>query len=234
MLPLVYSERQPHPGDPVAAWPLFGLRLVAADLELRPAREADGAALAALLPGDVELDPAASLPGLLEGRPARAAITLQGVWRCWADWTPQRWALPFAVRLAGQLVGTQVLEGTEFATLRTVDSASWLLPAVRGRGLGRRMRAAVLTFAFRDLGAEWAVTSAWSDNAASLGVSRSLGYRPNGVERHLRPGVPGGAGDMVHLRLARSDWEARPADDVRVVGLGACRSWFWGAAEPQA
>ena len=43
------------------------------------------------------------------------------------------------------------------------------------------MRRAVLALAFGPLGAEAAITSAWPDNGASLGVSQSLGYLP---ERH--------------------------------------------------
>ena len=156
----------------------------------------------------MELDPEAPRAGLGDGRAGRAAVVAQGVWRSWADWTPDRWVLPFVVRLAGELVGTQTLEATDFAELRTVDTASWLVPAVRGRGIGRRMREAVLALAFHELAAEYAITSAWADNAASLAVSRSLGYQLNGVQRHLRPEVPGGPGDMVHLRLARHDWRA--------------------------
>lgn len=248
MLPRMTARPQPPSGGPaeppvgppvdpaVAVWPLFGLVLRAGDLELRPVREADAVALALLLPVDVELDPAAPRAGLGDGRAGRAAVAVQEVWRSWADWTPERWVLPFAVRRAGELVGMQVLEGTDFPRLRTVDSASWLVPAFRGRGIGRRMREAVLALAFGELRAEYAITSAWADNAASLGVSRSLGYLPNGVHRHLRPGVAGGVGDMVHLRLARRDWRAPGFGAVRVVGAAPCRPLFGlsPAAEPQA
>ena len=48
------------------------------------------------------------------------------------------------------------------------------------------MRTAVLALAFEGLDAEIALTEAWSDNEASLGVSRSLGYLPNGSVRHRR------------------------------------------------
>jgi RimJ/RimL family protein N-acetyltransferase len=229
MLPLMTPDREPFTPDAGPApgvWPLFGLRLVAQDLDLRAVREHDAVALAALLPDDAELDPDNPLPGLGEGPEGRAATALQTMWRMWAGWTPQRWALPFAVRIRGELVGMQVLEGTGFAVLRTVDSASWLVPPARGCGTGRRMREAVLAFAFGTLGARHAITSAWSDNAASLGVSRSLGYVGNGVERHLRAGAPGGAGDMVHLRLSREDWRPPATGDVRVLGFEPCRPMF--------
>ncbi len=41
------------------------------------------------------------------------------------------------------------------------------------------MRAAVLHLAFAGLEAEYADSDAFTDNAASLGVSRKLGYRPS-------------------------------------------------------
>lgn len=207
-------------------WPLFDLRLTSPGLELRPVAEADALALAGLLPADVELDPSVPAPALPEVAWLRATAVLRTVWRSWGSWTPQAWALPFAVRDHGELVGMQILEGTDFPVLRTVDSASWLVPGARGRGIGRRMRAAVLALAFGPLGAEQAVTSAWSDNAASLGVSRALGYLPNGVTRDRRPGADGGAGDMVHLRLSRPDWQARDAGDVRVEGFAPCHPFF--------
>jgi hypothetical protein len=39
------------------------------------------------------------------------------------------------------------------------------------------MRAAILWLAFAGLGAEYAVSGAYLDNPASLGVSRRLGWR---------------------------------------------------------
>jgi hypothetical protein len=43
-------------------WPLFELRLSTPDLALRPMAEADLAAIADLLPEDVETDPARGWP----------------------------------------------------------------------------------------------------------------------------------------------------------------------------
>jgi hypothetical protein len=43
-----------------------------------------------------------------------------------------------------------------------------------------------LALAFGPLQAQAAITSAWHDNHASLGVSRALGYRPNGESLHAR------------------------------------------------
>ncbi len=195
-----------------SAWPLFDLRLQLGDVLLRPVAEIDLPLLAAILPDDVELDPA--LPT------DRSVAIYQGYWRAQSLWSAEDWALSFLVQRRDQVVGVQVLEGKDFRLLRTVDSASWLIPSARGRGIGKAMRAAVLDFAFNSLGAQAAVTAAWQDNKASLGVSRSLGYLPNGEHWHRR----GDRADlMVHLRMTRSDWSGV---EVAVEGFEACRELF--------
>jgi len=86
------------------------------------------------------------------------------------------------------------------------------------------MRTAVLGLAFDHLGAMAAVTSARTDNAASLGVSRHLGYRDNGVSLSAS-----GAGpvQLVHMRLTADDWQATAGRrQVTVRGLAACLPWF--------
>jgi len=88
------------------------------------------------------------------------------------------------------------------------------------------MRTAVLALAFDGLAAEAAITSAWHDNDASLGVSRSLGYRPNGEQLHAREGAGGGRDVMVHLRMTRHDWFGRPRPAVDIGGLEACLPLF--------
>ena len=99
----------------------------------------------------------------------------QDYWRARGSWRPDSWALSFGAFRDGELVGYQGLEGDDFARLRTVDSWSFLTGAARGQGLGKQMRAAVLALAFGALGARFAITSAWTDNHASLAVSRALG-----------------------------------------------------------
>jgi RimJ/RimL family protein N-acetyltransferase len=92
------------------------------------------------------------------------------------------------------------------------------------------MRTAVLALAFEGLEAEIAITEAWSDNAASLGVSRSLGYLPNGSVRHKRDG---GAAEMPRMRMNVSDWRAVPRPDVEISGLEACLPWFIAQDRPE-
>lgn len=209
---------------------MFDLRLTTSDLELRHLAEDDLPQLAESLSADVELDPAATTYVGLDQTHQRGVVLAQGYWKARGTWRPESWALSFGVFHAGELVGSQGLEGDDFATLRTVDSSSFLRTDARGRGWGKQMRRAVLALAFGSLDAQFAVTSAWHDNAASLGVSRSLGYVDNGVARHRREGRTEPdelVDDMVHLRLARETWLQRcGADGIRVDGFEPCRPFF--------
>jgi len=222
-------------------WAVAGLRLRTGDLTLRPVVEADLDTLGALLPADVELDPSIPKPFGLEPGPARAVAIRQQYWRRLAGWTPTGWTLEFAVLRGTDLLGTQALEARDFAVLRTVETASWLAPGARGRGVGKAMRTAVLALAFDGLGAEVAHTSAWADNAASLGVSRALGYGPNGTVRAVRIGGPhspdpgtGVSDDMPGMRLDAHGWRTRPRPAVEVAGLDECRAWFGATIRSQA
>jgi RimJ/RimL family protein N-acetyltransferase len=199
-----------------AYWPLLDLRLTSGDLELAPLVEADLAEVVRLLPADLELNPAATRFAVDEST-HRGVVVHQEYWRSYGTWTTQAWRFHLAVRRDGQLLGLQELEGNEFLRLRTVDTSSWVVEAARGAGIGKAMRRAVLALAFDHLGARAAITSAWPDNHASLGVSRSLGYRPNG-ESLLARGD--GVDTLVHLRMTLDDWRAAGgAPAVTVTGV---------------
>lgn len=165
----------------VEHWPLLGLRLHCGNVRLRPVQERDLPRLAAMQPSDYEHDP--SSEAFLGEDPVqhRRRLVYQGYWRSFGTWSPSSWCLDFAVEHEGTLVGVQSLEADDFLALRTVDSGSWLVQSARGHGVGIAMRTAVLSLAFDHLHALAAVTSARTDNGASLGVSRRVGYRDNGV-----------------------------------------------------
>jgi RimJ/RimL family protein N-acetyltransferase len=208
----------------IATWPLFGLRLRCGDLTLRPVRERDLAHLAAIQPDDYEHDPRAEVLPAMDVRRHRTRLVHQEYWRSMGTWSPSSWCLCFAVEHDGAVVGVQSLESDDFLALRTVDSGSWLVHESRGRGLGVAMRTAVLGVAFDHLGARAAVTSARRDNSASLGVSRHLGYRDNGVSLNAS-GT--GVVELVHLRLTVEEWRASGRGaEVEVAGLEPCLPWF--------
>ena len=148
---------------------------------------------------------------------------LQWWWRQRAEWRPECWWFVGAVFVAGEPVGVQDLRATAFASLGTVETGSWLGRAHQGQGLGREMRAAVLHLAFAGLGAVEALSGAWLDNAASLAVSRALGYVDNGEAWRLRRGRPA---RHRGLRLERAAWERRRRSDITIEGLEPCRALF--------
>ena len=205
-------------------WPLWDLRLRIDDLELAPVTEADLDELARLVPDDLELNPAATrYPGLDE-RTWRGTVGHQEYWKAMGTWSPDGWEVSFVVRRGDRVLGQQGLEGPDFRRLRTVDTSSWLVADARGTGVGKAMRTAVLALAFGPLGALAAITSAWHDNHGSLGVSRALGYQPNG-ESFLARGD--GVDTLVHLRMTRDRWLATGHEErVRIEGVEPTRPLF--------
>lgn len=207
-------------------WPFFDLRIVSGDVLLRGVTDADLPALLAVLPDDLELNPAATRYSRLDERTWRGAVVHQEYWKSMGTWSPDDWEVYFVVRRHDVVLGLQGLEGPDFRTLRTVDTSSWLDAEARGTGVGKAMRRAVLGLAFGHLGAQAAITSAWHDNHGSLGVSRALGYQPNGVSLMAREGTDG-IDTLLHLRMTRADWEAAGgAPDVHVEGVDAALPLF--------
>jgi RimJ/RimL family protein N-acetyltransferase len=205
-------------------WPLFGLRIRCRSVRLRPVRESDLSELAAVRPDDFEHDPGAEMFAGLDLRQNRSRLCYQDYWRSVGTWSPSSWCLDMAVELDGVIVGVQTLRAKRFPVLRTVDSASWLIRAARGQGHGVAMRMGVLGLAFGQLGALAAVTSAYRGNAASLGVSRRIGYRPNGVSLN---DSGHGLVELAHLRLTERQWQRSGLDrEVTVTGFEPCRPWF--------
>lgn len=211
---------------PSPHWPLESLRLTVEDMVLRPICDADLDPLTEALTDDIEMNPATPRPFGLAERDARAVALRQEHWRTLATWSPDDWDLGFVVERHGDILGMQSLEGRGFRTVRTVETASWLAAHHRGRGVGTLARTAVLALAFEGLGARVAITEAWQDNHASLGVSTRVGYRPNGAAPHERDG---GVDEMLHLRMNLDDWRAQQRPAVVIEGLDACLPWFVGA-----
>jgi RimJ/RimL family protein N-acetyltransferase len=213
-------------------WPLFALVLRTPRLELRVPSLEQLAALAALADEGVH-DPAVmpfQVPWTDQPPGARGRSVLQYQWRQWGALTPERWTIEFAVLAGGEPAGIQGVGGAEFATTREVHTGSWLGLRHQGRGIGTEMRAAVLHLAFAGLGADWAISSAASDNAASIGVSRKLGYADDGVEVGV---VRGRRRVERRFRMDRETWSAQRRVPVEIEGLEPCRELL-GAVSPAA
>jgi RimJ/RimL family protein N-acetyltransferase len=202
-------------------WPLFDLRIRTPWLELRYPNDAECALLADLAREPVH-DPDAmpfSTPWTRTPSPERERRALQFWWGLRAGLSADDWTLPFAVFEHGTPVGAQDVRGVGFPVTRSVVTGSWLVQRVQGRGIGKEMRAAVLHLAFAGLGAIEAHTSAFEDNPASQGVTRALGYEPNGSRIDDREGAPARHLEYV---LRREVWAAAPRTDIVIEGLAPC------------
>ena len=136
---------------------------------------------------------------------------------------PANWSLNLVVARDGAVVASQGMGARDYAVLREVSTGSWVGQRYHRRGIGTEMRAAVLHLAFAGLGAEYATSSAFDDNAASLAVSRKLGYADDGIERLVVRGRP----VVAHrLRLDRAAWEAHRTIPVEISGLPPCLAYF--------
>jgi RimJ/RimL family protein N-acetyltransferase len=203
-------------------WPFFDLRITCGEVLLRGATDGDVEALDAVIPDDLEMNPANERFATLTPDVDRRRQLAMEIWKHRGTWSPDSWCLDLAVEVDGRVVGLQALEAEQFPLLRTVDSFSWLSAEVRGRGLANLMRTGVLTLAFEHLGAEVAVSSAVTDNAPSLAVSYRMGYVDNGIGR---TNTPSGPADLQHVRLTRDAWRAG-GRTAEVRGVDACLPWF--------
>ena len=218
-------------------WPPSLLRARAGDLELCYLDDDLMVQLADLASRGVHAPEA--MPFLFpwtRGTPKQVARSvLVYLWRARAAVTPQRWTLELAVLHRGEPVGIQAIETEDFPSARAVSTGSWLGRAHQGQGIGTRMRALGLYLAFEGLGAELATTSAWVDNPASNAVSAKLGYRPNGVGRLVREGVPT---EHRHYRMDREDYRAGASvhtellGEVQLHGVAELREFLEIPAEP--
>jgi RimJ/RimL family protein N-acetyltransferase len=206
-------------------WPLFDLHVMTERLVLRPLADDDfDALIEAIDAGIHDPDQSPFLFQWADEEPVkRAQNAVQFWWSRRANWSVDSWALGFGVWLDGRLVGVQEIEAKQFPVLREVSTGSWLTQSMQGQGIGKEMRAAVLSLAFASLGAEFARTAAFADNAASLGVTRHIGYRENGRARHVNRGE---AAETIRFTISKAEFSAQAFPTIRVENLEPCLAMF--------
>jgi RimJ/RimL family protein N-acetyltransferase len=206
-------------------WPLSGLRLRTPRLEMRLPTLAELDELASLAAEGIHDPGVQPFPVAWTDLPPedRARSVLQFQLSQWGAWSPADWSLNLVADLDGVIVGTQGVSGRHFDVLREFNTGSWLGQRYQGQGLGTEMRCAVLHLGFARLGAEFAISDAFTDNLASLGVSRKLGYLPDGIRRQSIRGRPA---VIQMLRLDRAGWQAHRQVPVEIAGLAPCLPSF--------
>jgi RimJ/RimL family protein N-acetyltransferase len=179
---------------------ILQIRMVTDRLVLRSATDQDLAALSAVFPADLDFNPRLPTHPGLTTKDARIVSFLQDHWRNRGTWTVDEWRLDLVV-----------------------EYESWLSSAMRSKGLGKEMRSASLALGFDHLGALEAHSDATDDNAASIGVSTSLGYEPNGEDTII---TAKGAERLRRFRMTRSAWQAVARPPVRIEYPQNLLEWF--------
>ena len=157
---------------------------------------------------------------LYEQSPGREWSWMRRIWSGRSRVSAEFWRLYFVVCADDEPVGMQDLVGRDFAAVGTVTTFSWLAPGVRGRGLGKEARAAILHLAFDGFGAREAGTDAFADNHASNRVSEALGYTRNGTDWATRRGEPA---ELLRWRMTRDQWLTRRRTDIELSGVAGCK-----------
>jgi len=206
-------------------WPLFGLRVQTPRVTLSYPNDDDLGALNALANQGIH-DPDVmpfDTPWTDEPTDIRPRHSLQFYWGSRANWKPENWHLTMMVKEGDTVVGVQGMIATDFAVKRQVGTGSWVGKGYQARGVGKEMRAAILHLAFAGLGAQRATSGAFENNAASLAVSRALGYVENGDDIAAPRGTPV---RQIRLLLTRSAWEKNRRADIQIHGLEPCLPMF--------
>ena len=173
------------------ALPLLALRITAGPVELRGITDDLLGPLADLATDihDPDFMPF-GFPWSLTPAPDMPRSVAQYHWGKRASFSPAQWNADFAVFYDDELVGSQGFSTKDYLITRGGETGSWLGRRFQGRGIGTAMRQVICAFIFDHLDAEFITSTAFSDNPASLAVSRKTGYTDNGADRFNRLGKP--------------------------------------------
>jgi len=173
-----------------SALPLLGLRITAGPVELRGVTDDLIVPLAELASAgihDPDLMPFYS-PWSLTTAEQMPRSMGQFHWGQRAGFSVAKWGADLAVFYEGEIVGIQGIGTHDYLITRTAETGSWLSRRYQGKGIGTAMRQVICAFAIDCLDAEQITSAAYTDNPASLAVSRKCGYTENGCEFRTRMG----------------------------------------------
>ena len=214
-----------------AALPLLGLRITAGPVELRGITDDLLGPLADLATDihDPDFMPF-GFPWSLTPAPDMPRSVAQYHWGKRASFSPAQWTADFAVFYESELVGCQGFSTKDYLIVRGGETGSWLGRGFQGRGIGTAMRQVICAFIFDHLDARFITSTAFTDNPASLTVSRKTGYADNGVDRVNRLGQPA----VMHRIVLEPANLVRYKHDLTVAGVPAFRRSIGLHADEQA
>lgn len=199
--------------DPLTLWPFPALRVTSGDLELRYLDDELLMQSALVAADGIHADDAMPFTvSWSRGTPQEVATSvLRYHWNARSQLSPERWNLNLAVVRAGEVVGLQGAQASDFLVTRQAETGSWLGRRFQGQGIGTRMRWMFLHLLFEGLEADRATTAAFADNPSSNGVTRRLGYRETGRDILAREGKQA---ESIRYAMTRDEWSAHPARPV--------------------
>jgi RimJ/RimL family protein N-acetyltransferase len=168
--------------------PLLGLRITAGPVELRGITDDLIGPLGELANGGIHAPdtmPFFTPWSLSDDLPL---IIAKYQWGLRAEFSPENWTAEFAVFWDGVLAGCQGFSTKDYLLTRTGETGSWLGRRFQGRGIGTAMRQVLCAFVFDHIDADYVTSSAFTDNPASLAVSKKAGYSKQGWRRVARQG----------------------------------------------
>lgn len=207
----------------VDLWAPFALRVRCGPLELRAVTDEEIPAIVDLVLAGVH-DPDTmpfAYPWTDAPRDRLPANTAAHYWSSRASFSPSEWKLDLMVVADGELVGVQGFHAINYLVVRTGETGSWLGRRFQGRGIGTAMRQVMCALLFDHLDAEEVTSAAFTDNPASLAVSRKVGYVDNGIFRQVRR-----PGELAWYRklLLTPDRLVRPRHPLQVEGIESLRA----------
>jgi RimJ/RimL family protein N-acetyltransferase len=207
-------------------WPLLGLRVTTPRLTLAYPTDEHSAELAEVAKRGIHAEGISPFMTGFSLLPPdeRARSVVQFQWKGRAEFSVEKWTLPFVAIVDGEVVGVQDAFTSHFALTRAVTTGSWLVADRQGEGIGTEMRRAILHLLFDGLGAEIAHTEAFAHNGSSQGVTRKLGYIDDGETIGKRG--DGEAERSLRFRMEREHWAEVKSDDLTIHGLEACLPLF--------
>ena len=213
------------------ALPLLALRITAGPVELRGITDDLLGPLADLATDihDPDFMPF-GFPWTLTPAPDMPRNLAQYHWGKRASFSSAQWTADFAVFHDDELVGCQGFITKDYLITRGGETGSWLGRRFQGRGIGTAMRQVICAFIFDHLDGRFITSTAFTDNPASLTVSRKTGYADNGVDRVNRLGQPA----VMHRIVLEPANLVRYKHDLTVAGVPAFRRSIGLHADEQA
>lgn len=158
----------------------------------------------------------------------RARWVLQQQWKHRGNVAHGVLNFQLAVLYKDEPVGLQIARSQDWQTTRVAETGAWLGHKYQRQGWGTQMRALICELLFSGFDALEVHSASFVDNRGAIGVSRKLGFVPNGTVWADR------AGERVEIerfRLTKEKWaqrrlEAFPAP-VRMEGVEKVRE-IWG------